>query len=87
VIAVDRDGGAVNGFPEIVTRGFVPDGDGGDDVMEEAKGLVVSSLAEATPEERADEAMLRARIHTGLKRFFRRRTQRQPLIIPVIVEQ
>jgi ribonuclease J len=87
VIAVDREGGAVNGFPEIVTRGFVPDGDSGDAVMDDAKRLVVSALAEATPEERADEAMLRARIHTVLKRFFRRRTQRQPLIIPVIVEQ
>jgi ribonuclease J len=87
VIAVDRQGGAVNGFPEIVTRGFVPDCDSGEAVMDDAKKLVVSSLAEATPEERADEAMLRARIQTVLKRFFRRRTQRQPLIIPVIVEQ
>jgi ribonuclease J len=87
VIAVNREGKAVNGFPEIVTRGFVPDSDNDAAVMNEAKQLVISSLAETTPEERADEAMLRARVHTGLKRFFRRRTQRQPLIIPVIVEQ
>jgi ribonuclease J len=86
VVAVDREGGAANGFPEIVTRGFVPESDTKGAIIDDAKSLVVASLAEATPEERADEAMLRAHIQIVLKRFFRRRTQRQPLIIPVIVE-
>lgn len=86
VVAVDRDGGAAGGFPEIVTRGFVPDADGGGEVAQEARNVLIGSLAEASPEERANEAMLRARIHTDLKRFLRRRTGRQPLIIPVIVE-
>jgi mRNA degradation ribonuclease J1/J2 len=83
---VDREGGAASGFPEIVTRGFVPNSEGNGAVIDDAKRLVVASLSEATPEERADEAMLKARIQTVLKRFFRRRTQRQPLIIPVIVK-
>lgn len=86
VVAVDRDGGAVSGFPEIVTRGFVPDADGEGVVAQELKNLLIASLEEASPEERANEAVLRARIHTELKRFLRRRTRRQPLIIPVIVE-
>lgn len=88
VVAVDREGGAVSGFPEIVTRGFVPDsdGEGEGEVVQELKNLLIASLAEASPEERANEAMLRVRIHTELKRFLRRRTRRQPLIIPVIVE-
>ena len=85
VVAVDRDRGTVNGYPQIITRGFVHAG--GDDGMKaEAGRIVVDALADATPEERADEAMLRARILTELKRFLRRRTQRDPLIIPVIVE-
>jgi ribonuclease J len=86
VVAVDRDGGAASGFPQIVTRGFVPDSEADAELIREAKALVVSSLAEASSEERADEALLRARLHTALKRFLRKRTQRQPLIIPVIVE-
>ena len=35
VIAVDREGGAAGGFPEIVTRGFVPDSEENGDVMED----------------------------------------------------
>jgi ribonuclease J len=86
VIAVGEEGGAANGFPEIVTRGFVPDSEGSGSIIEDAKRAVVSTLLEATPEERGDEAILRARIQSVLKRFFRKRTHRQPLIIPVIVE-
>ena len=86
VVAVDRDGGTIADYPQIVTRGFVPDAGSDDELTVEARRVVVASLAEATPEERRDEAMLKARIQTDLKRFLRRRTQRTPLIIPVIVE-
>jgi ribonuclease J len=87
VVAVHRESGAVNGFPEIMTRGFVPAGDAGDeDVMQEARRLVAASLDDASPEERGDEGLLRARIQTDLKRYFRRRSQRPPLVIPIIVE-
>jgi ribonuclease J len=85
VVAVDRDRGAIAEYPQIVTRGFVPDAEG-HVLRAEARRIVVDSLAEATPEERRDEALLRARVQTELKRFLRRRTQRSPLIIPVIVE-
>jgi mRNA degradation ribonuclease J1/J2 len=47
---------------------------------------VAASLADATAEERGDEGLLRARIQTELKRFLRRRTNRRPLVIPVILE-
>jgi ribonuclease J len=84
VVAVDCESGAIGGTPEIVTRGFVPDSVEG--VLAEARKVVGDALAEATPEERKDEGVLKARIQTELKRFLRRRTQRRPLIIPVIVE-
>lgn len=83
VVAVDPEGGAVEGYPEIVTRGFVPDAE---EVMREARQVLVDCLNDSSPAERTDEAMLKARIQTHLKRYLRRKTQRQPLIIPVIVE-
>ncbi|MHC4990545.1 MAG: ribonuclease J [Planctomycetota bacterium] len=87
VLAIDRGSGTFSVDPEIVTRGFVPDsGDCDNGWMREAKNVVRASLADASPEERTDEAMLKARIQADLKRFLRRRTQRQPLIIPIIVE-
>ncbi len=87
VVAVQRESGAVNGYPEIVARGFAPITEGGNgSLMHEARKVVADSLADATPEERSDEALLRARIRSELKRFLRRRTKRRPLIVPVILE-
>jgi len=87
VVAVDREGGAVDGYPEIVTRGFVPGSDDGAEAwLREARQVVIDCLHASSPAERGDEAILKAKIQTHLKRFLRRKTQRQPLIIPVIVE-
>ena len=87
VVAVHRESGAANGYPEIMARGFVPiSDDPTGDVMAEARRVVAASLAAATAEERSDEGLLRARIQTELKRFLRRRTNRRPLVIPVILE-
>jgi ribonuclease J len=87
VVALDRRTGAINGTPEIVARGFAPIAYGTDDaLLAEVRRVVTDSLAGTSMEERTDDGLLRARIQTDLKRFLRRRTQRHPLVIPVIVE-
>jgi len=87
VVAVDRASGSVNALPEIIARGFGPIGEHTDDeLMLEARQVVAATLRDASPEERTDEGLLRARVQGDLRRFLRRRTQRQPLVIPVIVE-
>ena len=87
VVAVNRESGAANGYPEIMARGFVPiSDDPAGDLMNEARRVVAASLAAATAEERGDEGLLRARIQSELKRFLKRRTNRRPLVIPVILE-
>jgi ribonuclease J len=87
IVALPRGPAAPNGYLEIVTRGFVGGAGAADDtLLAEARRAVEQSLAEATPEERADEGLLKARIQTELRRFLRRRTQRRPLVIPVVLE-
>lgn len=86
VIAVDPAGGnGKRGGLEIISRGFVPDQDESG-VLSDARELAQRILDEATPEERADEGLLKARVQTELKRFLRRRTRRRPLIVPIVVE-
>jgi ribonuclease J len=83
VVALDRERGLDT--VEIVSRGFLADSSG-NGVMGEVEDLTRRLLDEATPEERTDEGVLRARIQTELKRFLRRRVQKRPLILPVILE-
>ena len=82
-----RETGTSGGTPEIVVRGVAVSGDPEtDDTLKQAHEVVAKALAGATEEERADEGLLRTRIQSELKRYLRRRMQRPPLIIPVIVE-
>ena len=37
-------------------------------------------------EERHDPALIRERVREELRRFFRKRTQRRPMVIPVVME-
>ena len=85
VISLDRNSGEVRRPIEFVSRGFLAEEEQ-DGVMDLAGIVVRETIAEATPEERIDEALLRAKLQTDLKRFFRRKTQRRPMIIPVLVE-
>lgn len=85
VVAVDPERGAIAGLPEIVSRGFVS-GEAEEEILRDARACVTAALAECTPEERTDEGLMKAKVQTELKRFLRRRTQKRPLIIPVIVE-
>jgi ribonuclease J len=85
VVAVHRDSGLVSGPAEIASRGFVSDA-AEEELLREARGVVALSLADTSREERADEGLLKAKIQAGLRRFLRKRTQKRPLIIPVIVE-
>jgi ribonuclease J len=86
VVALDREGRPAPGYPQIVTRGFVPDASVPNGFHREARRVVVSALAAATDRQRFDPSALEERIHTDLKRFLRRRIQRSPLIIPVVTE-
>ena len=85
VVALNRGEGSINGGVEIVSRGFLQ-GDEEAVILSEAKEIAARIVDEATPEERSDEGLLKARLQTELKRFLRRRTQKRPLIIPVILE-
>jgi ribonuclease J len=85
VVAIDRQSGLMEGEPEIVSRGFVPD-TGTGDRLRDATAVVRRAVEAATPEERADRGVLKAMIQQELKRFFRKTLDKRPMIIPVVVE-
>jgi ribonuclease J len=85
VVAVHRDSGEMAGPAEVASRGFVLDATE-EALLLEARDVVASALADTSREERADEGLLKAKIQADLRRFLRKRTQKRPLIIPVIVE-
>jgi ribonuclease J len=86
VVVLDRQTGQMESEPEIVTRGFVDAEERGAELLEDAGRLVAEAVASRPEEERHDPALIRERVRQELRRFFRKRTQRRPMVIPVVME-
>ncbi len=85
VIVFDRETGRASAEPEIVTRGFVDQAERAE-LMHEAGRILVEAVESRSFEERVDPARTRERVRQELRRFFKRRTQRRPIVIPVVME-
>jgi ribonuclease J len=83
IVVVDREHGEPLSQPEIVTRGLV---NGDEALQRDSRQLVISIFGGRTPEERNDLALTRERLRSELRRLFKRRTGRRPMVIPVIME-
>jgi ribonuclease J len=84
VIAINGQTGALEGVPEIITRGFV---------MENAQALLADGarvltelIEQASLEERTDQGLIKEKVRIELRRFFRKRSGRRPFVLPVIME-
>jgi ribonuclease J len=85
VIVIEKGTGRLGSPPEIVTRGLVA-ADNGNGLVEEAGRLLLETCETRTPEEHHDSALLRERVRVELGRLIKRRTQRRPLVVPVVME-
>ncbi|HVC20865.1 MAG TPA: ribonuclease J [Vicinamibacterales bacterium] len=85
VVAISRQTGALEGAPDIITRGFVLDHTG-DGLLAEAIRLLTEVVEGTSVEERTDQGLIAERIRVEVRRFFRKRTGRRPLVLPVIME-
>jgi ribonuclease J len=85
VIVLDKVTGEMGSPPEIVTRGFV-DVEERAGLLDEAARLLQATVDSRPPEERRDPSLLRERVRAELRRFFKKRLQRRPMVTPVVME-
>jgi ribonuclease J len=86
VVAISRHTGALAGEPEIVARGFVVDMGQADGLFRDAGQVIGSCIAESGVEERTDQGLMTEKLRVELRRFFKKRTGRRPLVLPVLME-
>lgn len=84
VVTVSTDDGTIVGAPEIITRGFT----GGDDadVVREAASAVQHALAESAEARVTELSVLQHRLHDEISALLKRRSQKRPMVVPVVVE-
>ena len=85
IVVVDRQTGHLESPPEIVTRGIL-DAVASAELAEEAGRLLAATMDARPVEERLDADLTRERVRDELRRFYKRRTQRRPMVIPVVME-
>ena len=84
VVAINKQTGALEGVPEMVTRGFVMDES--DTLLADGARLLAEVVAQASLEERTDQGLIKEKLRVELRRFIRKRSGRRPFVLPVIME-
>ena len=79
-----EDGSVVSG-PDIITRGFVyvKESEG---LMEELRGVAINALRECEAEHTTDWSAIKSQLKNDLSGFLYKKTKRNPMILPVIME-
>jgi ribonuclease J len=86
VVAINRQTGALVGEPEMVSRGFVVGESEAASVFRDAAGVVAECIAGSPVEERTDQGLMTEKLRSELRRFFKKRSGRRPLVLPVLME-
>ncbi len=85
VLAINKQTGAIDGVPDVITRGLVLEPNG-EDLLRDASRLILDALGEISAEERTDRGLVTEKVRAEMRRFFRKRSGRRPLVLPVIME-
>ncbi len=85
VATVDGKTGEIVGNPDIISRGFVLMKDS-KNLIDEARAKVRQILKGQSKQQLADEMYLRDKIRNDLGQFLFEKTERRPMILPVVIE-
>jgi ribonuclease J len=85
VLAIGRQSGALEEPPSLITRGFVVDART-EELLKDVPGLLADVVGGTSVEERTDPGLMKEKVRVELQRFFRKRSGRRPLVLPVIME-
>jgi ribonuclease J len=86
VVAIGRQTGALVGEPELVPRGFVMAEGESESLLKDASGVIAECIHASSVEERADQGLMTEKLRVELRRFFKKRSGRRPLVLPVLME-
>jgi ribonuclease J len=84
LITVDSSKGTLMSGPDLITRGFSENLS--DDLINEAKNLIRQTLGEEVHEKVTDWSTVKEAMRKSLQKLFSKKSNRRPMILPVIME-
>ncbi len=85
IISIEKMTGKVIAGPDIVSRGFVFE-DASQDLLAEVRDLVMDVLIQMPAESKSEWSLVQSKVRSTLKKFIKKRMDRLPMIIPVVIE-
>jgi ribonuclease J len=85
VVAINKQTGEIEGDPDLISRGLAQDASSAE-TLRDGTRLLSDVINGASLEERTDQGLIKEKIRVELRRFFRKRSGRRPLVVPVIME-
>jgi len=85
VMAIHQQSGELVAGPDLISRGFMGAQES-EEVLENAKKVVLETLAASNRETRTDPGELKEEVRRSLRRFFRKKLERHPVVLPYIME-
>lgn len=85
VMAIHQQSGEIVAGPDLISRGFMREEEG-EEVLGQARKVVLDILANLNRETRTDPAELQEEVRKALRRYFRKRFERHPVVLPYIIE-
>ncbi|HEY0789250.1 MAG TPA: ribonuclease J [Thermoanaerobaculia bacterium] len=85
VVALNTNTGELIREPEIITRGLLHV-DASREMLDEVRELLNAVVTEGSPEELRDAEIVQEKMRAALKRYFRKKLERRPMILPVVWE-
>ncbi len=85
VMAIHQQSGELVAGPDVISRGFMGD-QFSEEVLEQARKVVLETLSAMNRETRADPGELKEEVRKSLRRYFRKRLERHPVVLPYIIE-
>jgi ribonuclease J len=84
VVAISEETGELVSGPEVISRGFVYM-DQSEDLVDEIKKVIVDKI-ENLPDEEDDWIVVQQDLRDAVSKFLFKRTQRRPMILPIILD-
>src|SRR5688572_1670944 len=86
VVAIGRQNGRLIGEPGLGARGLVFGEQTEASMFKDAAGVIAECIESSSLEERTDQGLMTEKLRGELRRFFKKRSGRRPLVLPVLME-
>jgi len=85
VMTIHQQTGELVAGPELISRGFMGD-EFSEEILQQARKVILETLNGMNRETRTDPGELKEEVRKSLRRYFRKRLERRPVVLPYIIE-